>query len=291
MNWYLSLVFVVGASVGSFLNVVIDRVPAGKDIISKRSFCDKCKKTLAWYDLVPIVSWLVLRGRCRYCREPISPQYPIVEGATALLFVFVSSKFLPFNSANSALTLSHYLTLFYYLFSISVLIVIFVIDLKRQIIPNKISYFAIFVSLIYLLILGLLQTQVTRSLTAQIAPSLVSTQLQTILFAKINTIAAAAVAAAAFFAIVYVSNEKALGGGDAKLVLFIGLLVGWPLILVAIFLSFILGAIVGLNLILLNLRKFGQRIAFGPFMCVAAIITLFWGEKLFFWYSLVLGFK
>src|SRR3989344_4040451 len=290
MNWYLSLVFVVGASVGSFLNVVIDRVPSGKDIISKLSFCDKCKKTLAWYDLIPVVSWLVLGGKCRYCREPLSPQYPIVEGATALLFVFVASRFFPFNAGNSALTLSHYLTLFYYLFSISVLVVIFMIDLKHQIIPNKISYFAIGVSLIYLLILGLLQTQVTRSLTAQIAPSLVSTQLQTIWFAKINTIVAAVIASAAFFAIVYLTKEKALGGGDAKLALFIGLLVGWPLILVAIFLSFILGAIIGLNLILLKLRKFGQRIAFGPFMCVAAIITLFWGEKLFFCYTIILGF-
>src|SRR3989344_5419068 len=214
MNWYLSLVFVVGASVGSFLNVVIDRVPAGKDIIGKRSSCDKCKKTLAWYDLIPIISWLLLKGKCRYCREPISPQYPIVEGTSALLFVFVASRFFPYNAGNSALTLSHYLTLLHYLFSISVLIVIFVIDLKHQIIPNKISYFAIF----------------------------------------------------------------------------IGLLVGWPLILVAIFLSFILGAVVGLNLILLRLRKFGQRIAFGPFMCVAAIITLFWGEKLFYWYTIILGF-
>ena len=282
--------FVVGASVGSFLNVVIDRVPAGKDIIGKRSSCDKCKKTLAWYDLIPIISWLLLKGKCRYCREPISPQYPIVEGTSALLFVFVASRFFPYNAGNSALTLSHYLTLLHYLFSISVLIVIFVIDLKHQIIPNKISYFAIFISLIYLVILGLLQTQVTRSLTAQIAPNLVPTQLQTIWFAKINTAIAAGIASAAFFTIVYLTKEKALGGGDAKLALFIGLLVGWPLILVAIFLSFILGAVVGLNLILLRLRKFGQRIAFGPFMCVAAIITLFWGEKLFYWYTIILGF-
>src|SRR3990167_6387782 len=141
MFFWVLILFILGSAVGSFLNVVIDRTTKGESIIG-RSYCDHCKATLATVDLVPIVSFIALGAKCRYCKKPLSWQYPLVEAITALLFV----------SAFLVLTLSGQLsitTLLYYFFLASILLVVAVVDLKFSLVPTTLVFFASFVSLFY----------------------------------------------------------------------------------------------------------------------------------------------
>ena len=139
VNVELALIFILGLTVGSFLNVLIDRLPNDKSILG-RSYCDHCKKTLSWKDLIPVLSFVYLRGKCRYCHAPLSYQYPIVELLTGLLFI-ATYQFATLN-----------FQLIYYLLIVSSLIVVFFADLKYGIIPDKILLPAIVVSLVYLTI-------------------------------------------------------------------------------------------------------------------------------------------
>ena len=150
MNYLLFiLIFLFGSAIGSFLNVVIWRLETGEDIVKKRSHCPKCGQVLAWYNLIPIISFFILRGRCRSCQEKISWQYPLVEAATGGLFVVVFQS--PINNQQlTAQGLSPLLLFIVYcLLLISCLIVIFVYDLRHYIIPDKVIFPALGAALVY----------------------------------------------------------------------------------------------------------------------------------------------
>jgi len=254
--FFYLLIFIFGLVVGSFLNSIIYRLQTGESFLFKRSFCPHCKHKLGWQDLIPIFSFLILRGKCRYCQKPISWQYPLVELTAAILFL---SPII--NGSPTSIKLGD---LFFYWIFTSFLIIIFVYDLKYYIIPDKIIYPAITIALLYNILYSyfILHTS----------------------YFILNTIYAAFGSAAFFLVVVLVSRGKWMGVGDIKLAFFIGLVLGWPNILVALFLAFFIGAIIGVGLIAGHKKSLRSEVPFGPFLVVGTFIALFWGQNIINWY-------
>ncbi|HUW71910.1 MAG TPA: prepilin peptidase [Candidatus Humimicrobiaceae bacterium] len=248
-------IFLFGLAVGSFLNCIIYRLETDQSFLKGRSFCPHCRHTLSWQDLIPLLSFFILRGKCRYCQRPISFQYPLVELATGLVFVLIFNFQPIFSLSQFVSTL--------YLFIIScLLIIIFVYDLKHYIIPDKVVYPAISIALIYSLQL------------------LISKQ-----FPTFNYLILSAIGAAAFFlAIVLISRGKWMGVGDIKLAFLMGLVLGWPNIAIALFSAFLIGAIIGIVLIILAKKTFKSEVPFGPFLVTGTFLALFWGQEIINFY-------
>jgi len=238
------LIFIFGLVVGSFLNSIIYRLRSGESFLFKRSFCPHCQHQLSWQDLIPIFSFLILRGKCRYCSQKISLQYPLVELATGLLFV----SFFIFHFS-------------FFIFIIACfLIIIFVYDLKYYLIPDKIIYPAIAVTFLY---------QLFRISDFKLL---------------VNPLLSALPASLFFLTIVLVSRGKWMGVGDIKLAFFIGLFLGWPNILVALFLAFFIGAIIGVGLIVTGKKTLKSEVPFGPFLVAGTFMAMFWGQNIINWY-------
>ncbi|MBZ9578068.1 prepilin peptidase [Patescibacteria group bacterium] len=252
--FFYPIIFIFGLAVGSFLNCVIYRLafPRG------RSFCPYCKHILSWQDLIPVLSFFILRGKCRYCLKKISWQYPLVELATGILFILILNyelgimnyEFFDFRTILNSLFL---------ILTSCFLIIIFVYDLKHFIIPDKIIYPAIVITFLYNLILN-----------SQ--------------FIIHNSIFAALGAALFFLFIVLVSRGRWMGLGDVKLAFFIGLFLGFPDILIALFFAFLIGAIIGVGLILAKRKTLKSEVPFGPFLVTGTFIALFWGPTIIDWY-------
>lgn len=250
MFLFYLFIFLLGLIVGSFLNCVVYRLERGESFLKGRSYCPNCRHQLSWIDLVPLFSFVFLAGKCRYCKKPISGQYPLVELIAGLLF---------FLAAFSA---SNFLILGYWLLVISFLIVIFVFDLKHYIIPDGAVWGATAVALIYNL------------------RFLIYNQSSIFEFSILSGLGAAAF----FLAIFLVSRGKWMGFGDVKLALLMGLFLGWPNILVALFLAFSIGAIIGICLIIFGKKKFSSEVPFGPFLILGTFLALFFGQNLTNWY-------
>src|SRR3989344_2468715 len=254
------IVFVLGLIVGSFLNCVIYRIGISEGsprreavgFLRGRSFCPHCKHILSWRDLIPIFSFLVLRGRCRYCKDKISIQYPLVELFTAIIFVFILNqelRIMNYEFSNSIFLILNSL----FLFTIaSFLILIFVYDLKHFIIPDKVVYPAIAITFLYNFILSLLVS---------------------------------GVGVAGFFLLIFlISKGKWLGFGDVKLGFLLGLFLGFPKIAVALFISYLVGAIIGIGIIFLKKGTMKTEVPFGPFLIFGTFVALFFGDFLSGWY-------
>ena len=256
------IIFILGLIIGSFLNVVIFRLENGGKIINDRSRCLHCRHILNWYDLIPILSFIFLKGKCRYCKRSISIQYPLVELLTGIVFILI------FNfsaQGGPVLGWQFYLSIFYYFYISSVFIVIFVYDLKHYIIPDKIIYPAIIIATGF-------------NLFNNIQYSIFNIQ------SIFNFLFPAILASGFFYAIIIITKGKGMGGGDVKLAFLMGLLLGWPIILLSLFLSFIFGSIVGICLILIGRKKMSSKIPFGPFLIIGTFIGLFKGEEIIRWY-------
>lgn len=244
----LFFIFVLGLFVGSFLNVLIDRFPKGESVIKGRSHCEKCKKTLRWYDLIPVLSFIFLKGKCRYCGTSLSLYYPMTELTTGVLFagvfLFVGGQNINFISI---------IIVIYYLFITSSLIVIFFADLKYGIIPDKIIFPAIFVSLVYLILN-----------TYYLIPIL------------------SALGASLFFLLLFlVTRGRGMGFGDVKFAFLMGLILGFPNIVVALYTAFLTGAAVGIILILWRRKRIrGATIPFGPFLVLGTLMSILFGDQL-----------
>lgn len=271
--------FIFGLIIGSFLNVSVYLLEKKKrKNLGGRSFCPSCKHELGFWDLIPLFSWIFLQGKCRYCKKEISYQYPLVELGTGIIFFL--SYYLFFNqiplsdlytfSISSILAL---LSVPIILLINSLLIIIFVYDLKHKIIPDKIIYPAIILTITYLLLV--------------LGESFLGNSIG--LIPNLYPFLAAFGAGGFFYSIAAVSDGKWMGGGDIKLAFLMGLILGWPNILVGLFLGFFLGAIVGVSLILVNKKKLSSEIPFGPFLITGTWIALFWGEMVVSWYLRVLG--
>ncbi len=239
--------FVFGAIVGSFLNVVILRLPDPEaSVVFPGSHCPRCKTSLHWYENIPIISFLFLRGRCRSCQEKISVQYPLVEMAMALLSLFLMQRFL----ISVAFVV-------YFVFAAALLVII-VIDLYHQIIPDRISLPGI--------VLGLGASFLLPALSWQ------------------DSLLGIVFGGGIFYAIAlgyYLATKRqGMGGGDIKLLAMIGAFQGWQALPFVIFCSSLLGTIVGLGA-MVQQKKGGQtRIPYGPFLAGASLIYLFFDQRI-----------
>lgn len=275
-------VFSFGLIIGSFLNCIIYRLFKKESFLTKRSYCPYCKHTLSWQDLIPILSFLFLRGRCRYCEKPISFQYPLVEFFTGFLFLLVilqNIDYLVFEPS-----VFGFLNILFLFFISSILIIIFTYDLKHFIIPDRIIYPAILVSGIWHLVSGIFFSSYTKCYR----PNTVNCEAITKSTAA-GFLYSALGAAAFFLVIVLLSRGKGMGMGDVKLAFFMGLLLGFPDILVALFLSFILGAVIGIILIIAGRKSFKSEVPFAPFLVTGTFLSLFFGDKIidFYFYFLI----
>ncbi|RJP32455.1 MAG: prepilin peptidase [Actinobacteria bacterium] len=246
---YSSVVFFLfGLVVGSFDNVAIYRIPEGKSLWAPRSFCPQCGTTIAWYDNVPLVSYIVLRGRCRHCAKHIPVRYPLVELISGSLWLAVFAK--------AGFTWS--IELLPNLFLVTILIIVSGIDLQKQIIPNKVIVPSIPIALACMGIVALV-----RGDYHVITDSLIG-------FAV----------GAVPLGILALALPRGMGMGDAKLAALTGIILGWRSEIIALFAGFFLGAIVGVLLMSLGKKGRKSRIPFGPFLSAGAIIALFWGPSL-----------
>ena len=254
-------IFIFGLIVGSFLNCVIYRIEKGRSFLKGRSFCPNCKHPLAWYDLIPVFSFLFLRGKCRYCGKKISLQYPLVEIFTATTFLFVFNFLFPNFSFRDVLAFNFkdILKFSYFLTISSLLILIFIYDLKNFIIPDEFIYPSIIIVLLY---------EMTTNFN----------------FLVKNFILSAIVTSAFFLMIVLISKGRWMGMGDVKLAFFIGLFLGFPKVFVGMFLAFLIGAIIGIGLIFLRMKTLKSEVPFGPFLVVGTFIALLWGQQIANWY-------
>ncbi|MFH0763942.1 MAG: prepilin peptidase [Candidatus Omnitrophota bacterium] len=246
-------VFAIGAIVGSFLNVCIHRMPANKSIIFPPSHCPKCDKNLYWYDNIPVLSYVMLLGRCRFCRERISIRYPVVELATAFVVV---SLFTVFGAGGSV-------KFFIYTAFASALIVAAFIDIDINEIPDSIS-------------LGGLASALALS---AIFPALFDTDLRIVSFTRSLTgalIGGAAIYSMGVFGKILFRKE-AMGGGDVKLMAMIGSILGWKLALFTFFVAPVFGAAVGL---FMKIKDGRETIAYGPYLSLAAMIAIFFGNSI-----------
>lgn len=254
MCYYLFMVFIIffilGLFIASFLNVLVDRLPREESVIRGRSHCEKCKKELVWYDLIPLLSFIFLKGKCRYCKAKLSFYYPIIELTTGIMFALV---FYSFGIMNHELKI---MDLGYYLFLICSLIVIFFADLKYGIIPDKIVFPTIVVSFIYLF--------------------LIHNSLFLIHFLS-------AIGASLFFLFLFlITKGRGMGFGDVKFAFLMGLILGFPNIVVSLYIAFLTGAIVGVILIIWRKKRmFGASIPFGPFLAIGTFSAIFWGGIIF----------
>jgi leader peptidase (prepilin peptidase)/N-methyltransferase len=247
----LNLVSVVfGAIMGSFLNVCIHRLPKGESIVAPGSHCPHCKSPIKFYDNIPLISYLLLGGRCRNCRGTISIQYPLVEGVTAL------SSFLLF------LRFGVSWSYFFYFAFVASLIIITVIDLFHQIIPDVISLPGIGVGL----------------LASLIVPDL----------PFLNSLKGMLVGGGSLFVVAtlyqWLFKREGMGGGDVKLLAMIGAFLGWKAVILTILLSSLIGSITGMIVMVAKGKDFKYAIPFGPFLSLGAVISLFYGEKIITWY-------
>lgn len=254
------IVFLIGSIVGSFLNVCIYRIPKGMSIVFPSSRCPSCNNPVRPLDNIPILSYLLLKGRCRFCREKISIRYPIVESLNAILYVIVLWRFGAYFS---------WFLLIYFIF-ISSLIVITFIDLEYQIIPNGITLSGIPLALVF----GstILPDAFSRADLLGFKASIIGILLGGGLFYIIRVLGT------------LVFKKEAMGGGDIKLMAMVGGILGWKGVLLTTFIGSLAGSIIGISLILKKGGEWGSRIPFGPYLAFGTVLSLILGQELLSWY-------
>ncbi|MCP4578995.1 MAG: prepilin peptidase [Deltaproteobacteria bacterium] len=239
-----------GLALGSFMNVCIYRIPLKKSIVSPPSSCPNCGEKIRFYDNIPLISYLLLLGRCRHCRSPLAWHYPLVEALTALLSMALFIRY--------GLSYQYFL----YLLFTAALVTISFIDLHHQIIPDVLSLSGIVVGC-----------------AASFALDSVS---------WLDSLIGLVAGGGSLFlvAVVYerITGREGMGGGDIKLLAMIGAWMGWRHLHLIVLLSSLVGAIVGISFLLMAGKGFRVRIPFGPFLSLGAMLCLFFGPELMNWY-------
>lgn len=234
-----------GLVIGSFLNVVIARLPEGRSLWRPRSACPSCGATIAWHDNIPLLSFIALRGRCRACAGEIAWRYPVVEAATGGLFL---AAYLAYGATVEFAVAAVLL---------AALVAITAIDLAHQIIPDALTLPGIVVGIVASLV------------------SLRVTWWESILGVLVG--------GGLFLAIILLSGGG-MGGGDMKLAAMLGAFLGWKIVLMSILIAVLVGGVYGLGLLASGRRGRKDPIPFGPFLALGGAVTLFWGERLLAWY-------
>ncbi len=256
---------IFGACIGSFLNVLIWRLPRDAKA-DGRSICPHCKQVLGPTELIPLVSFFMQRGRCRRCGASISWRYPLIEGITAVLFAYAAWHL-------TSVDLLGYITLLRTFFIIAVCVTVFVIDLEHYLILDKIVFPAAGVILASNILVDVMQHASPLHWPSMTLAGLV----------------AAVLAALPFWALWYFSKGKWMGFGDVKLVGLMGLMLGGLGIIVGLFAAFMIGAVVSVGLVLFGKKELSSKVPFGTFLTIGTIIALFWALPLADWYVQFLG--
>ena len=237
------VIFIFGITIGSFLNVCIYRIPLHQSIVTVPSHCMTCGRKLKWYDLIPVFSWLLLGGKCRNCKSRISPQYPIIESLNGVLYVVICLV----NGLNL-------FSLIYCLMT-SALGTLILIDWRTDEIPFGIN--------VFLFILGVAATILDRG---ELLSHLIGM-----------------VCVSGFLGILYlITRGRAIGGGDIKLMLACGLILGWQQIILAFFLGCIIGSVI--HLIRIRIHGEGHVLAMGPYLSAGIFLAALWGKAWISWY-------
>ena len=268
------VVLLLGVILGSFINAFVWRLHLKNkkntgnvvniSILTGRSMCPNCKHQLSAFDLVPIFSWLYLRGKCKYCHKTISVEYPIIEALTGLLF-FLSYKYWPltFNSWGDLLIIIWFTMLIFF-------ISLALYDLKYKILPNNLVYIVLFLTLVF---------EVIDYINYNHTFSFILSRLLGLVFSS-----------GIFYVIFQLSNGRWIVGGDIKLCLSLGLLLGGPLeAILMIFIASVTGCLIYLLLIIFGKYKTDMTIAFGPLLITGTYICFFFGPQIINWYSTIIG--
>lgn len=259
-------VAIVGAVIGSFLNVCIYRIPKAESIAYPPSHCGRCGKRLKALDLVPLFSWLFLRGKCRYCRSKISPRYAVVEVLTGLTFLLLYRKYgISFDLLASV-------------FIMSILIAVFFIDLDHRIIPD-----------------GLVLTGLAAGVMVIIFNAFFPMKImgggkwwEPILGMFVGSVTLLIVG---FIGMLIYKTDEAMGGGDIKIFAPIGIFLGWKMTFVALLMSIILAGVISLILVIIKVKDRKSTIPFGPFIVIGTLVTYLYGWDILRWYIDYLLFR
>jgi leader peptidase (prepilin peptidase)/N-methyltransferase len=244
------LVFVLGLVFGSFVSAFSWRYPKGISIAKGRSMCPKCHTKISWYDNIPLLSFLILKAKCRHCKNKISLRYPLIELVTAIGFAMIG-----YFTLSTGLSLQFVYSILIFL----ILETIFVIDFENQIIPDSFTFIGILVSVIMMLLIG-------------------DQQLLSRLFAGL--------AAASMLLLIHLATRgRGMGLGDVKFAILGGMITGPKLFLIWMFIAFLTGAIVGIILIIGKKKGLKSQIAFGPFLVLAIPLAVLYGEKILAWFN------
>lgn len=281
------LLFLFGLAVGSFLDVIATRYRPdtfllSKKVIGGRSRCTKCGKTLEWFELIPILSFVLQAGRCRSCKTRLSTEYPFVELISGLIFLFVP-HFLSLAPGLSIVELV--LSSALWILVMLTLFLIALIDLRTQIIPDEANLF--------LGILGIALALVVSSRFGLVEGSSIGhyaalAGLRGNIW--LNRAAAALIAGFFFFVLIYITKGRGMGGGDLKLAASLGLVFGWPDIGLVVGLAFVLGSVAGIFEIVLKGKTLKHLVPFGPFLSLSALLVFFCGERILdFYFALFRG--
>ncbi len=250
-HWIIGLiVFILGLIFGSFLTVCVHRIPNEQSVVSPRSRCPRCGTQIKWYHNIPVFSYLFLQGQCESCQEKIPPRYPLIELVNGLGYLLLVGKF------GLTWPTMVYAALF------SVFIVVTVIDWDHQIIPDVITLPGI--------ILGFV-------CAVTILPT-----------GWFDSLVGILVGGGVLLALAWISpllfGKEGMGGGDIKFMAMVGAFLGWKMVLVALFLGSVGGAVIGITLLLLKVMERGQYIPFGPYLAFGSLVAMVWGPDLWHWY-------
>lgn len=250
------LIFVWGASIGSFLNVVVYRLPAGLSLIYPPSRCPHCLHRLGNRENIPVFGWILLKGRCRHCHSPISPRYPLVEAATGGLFLLVFWSF-----GLSWQTLGYW-TFFSWLLALAL------IDLDTMTLPNPLTQSGVILGLGFQFVVGWLAHNHLSGAIAQLLAGILGAVIGIWLLDGITIVGS------------LILGQAAMGAGDAKLAAMMGAWLGWKYLLLAGFIACAIGAFAGGGAIALGWLDRRQPMPFGPFLALGAGIAALWGEAI-----------
>jgi len=266
-----SFLFLFGVILGSFLNVLILRYELGGAVFGRqlkgRSRCSHCNKMLSWYELIPIVSFIIQLGKCRNCREKISLQYPVVEIIAGVIMVTIPQIF---GFTPLALIWAT---------ALLILLVISFIDIRHYVIPDVLT--------IIIALLGIVATTIITTNNVPIFTLIPGTFLGDYAFVFSFTNNPwfarffAAFAGGVFFSsIILLSHGKAMGWGDAKLIAAVGILIGWPDALLVMMIAFMVGAIIGITMLIGKKKKFKDALPFGPFIAFGVMMVVYFGHDI-----------
>jgi len=243
----------LGLLFGSFANVLVHRLPRGESIAFPGSHCPKCEHAIAWYDNIPVLSWMVLRGRCRHCAAPVAVRYPLLEAGLGLIWGLLAWHFSLKPELGMALVLSFLLWVLTW------------IDLETGLLPNALTFPGIALGLLYAVFFGDIYASLAGALAGYGVFWLVARVF------------------------LLLTGREGMGQGDFKLLAMLGAFLGWQALPFVIFLSSFVGAVIGSVYLLLTRNSMRAEIPFGPYLAVAGMIWLVWGEGLLFWFTELSG--